>query len=52
MHKKQSKDIFPKTNIPRSYIFRKKYKNFLDSAKAVAIELHNWLHTLIDRQIV
>jgi len=41
MHRKQSKNVFPKTNIPRSDIFRKKYKNFLDSVKAVAIELHN-----------
>jgi len=41
MHRKESKKVFPKANIPRSDIFRKKYKHFLDPVKAVAIELHN-----------
>jgi len=48
MHRKQSKNIYSKTNIPRSDVSRKKYKYFLDSVKAEAIELHNLLHSLID----
>jgi len=48
MHRKESKNIYPKTNIPRSDVFRKKYKNFLDSVKAVVIALHNLIYSLID----